>query len=139
MSSDAAAGVSLSAALADIDTHVTTKSAAASPASISIHGRSGVSKGELRQAILEAILAERARKQARKAAGLPDTESSSDDDDDSDDDPLPRRRSAKQNAAPAPHIATAPEAAINKADYGVAEYWDSRYTKSVTHITPSRS
>ena len=129
MSSDATAGESLSAALASIHTPVAAP-AAASPTSISIHGRSGLSKGELRHAILEAILAERARKQARKAAGLPDTESSSDDSD-SDDDPVPRRRNAKQSAAPAPRASTmaAPEATINKADYGVAQYWDSRYTK----------
>ena len=132
MSIDTAAGESLSAALASIHTPVATP-ASASPSSISLHGRSGVSKGELRHAILEAILAERARKQARRAAGLPDTESSSDESD-SDDDPVPRRRTAKQNASPAPRVSTtaAPEAAVNKADYGVAQYWDSRYTKSVT-------
>ena len=101
------------------------------------------SRGDLKSVLMTAIFAERARKAKRRADGLPDTESSSDSDDDDDDDDDGTKQAAgnKQaasasatTAAPATSASAATTApatsASSKNDYGMALYWNQRYTKS---------
>lgn len=91
------------------------------------------SKGDLKQTILTAILAERTRKAAKRAAGLPE----SDDSDSSDDDDSTTRSQRKAAAHKTAASSTAADGGSSPAssssaatEYGTASYWDARYSKT---------